>query len=531
MAGLICLIYADTIKKLDALVNMVNRAGIQFQKISRALSDENPAELCMQYQPNLVIIDIGASSNRVIHLMQAFRKADQLLHMVVSVDYRRFTFAHEDMDLEAVDFVSNPVQEEILTESLKRFVDRHEEMRKEKTSVVSLQKLLNEHIPIIRQHYLSMLMRRTMPAEEEVLQKFQTLQIDCAGPYYVVAVMRLSNERINENFEAVSFLVLSTMKAMLKAAGFQVYIFFDSIFRVNCLIGLENQEMEPMIEEVLNHFSARVYDLIGLLPVIGVGHTVTTTMQIHQSYLAAEDALQYYRTDEMENVILFRNIGAMFSRQRSLDRSIDQLVMMFGSQRLEELERYLTQRILNWDNKDAEGLKEFSIKYAMRLFVRAEKMGMNVAEFPIIPQMMFRLYNVSAPKEVLEILLQLTKLPFSMEQKADMTGNHLIDMACQYLSEHLAEKDLDLAAVSDYVGLSRVYFCKLFHKNLGINFGTYLRIQRIEKAKQLLMETNLKAYEIADIVGFASPKYFSSVFKQSTGLTPLEYQKRQSLEK
>ena len=48
---------------------------------------------------------------------------------------------------------------------------------------------------------------------------------------------------------------------------------------------------------------------------------------------------------------------------------------------------------------------------------------------------------------------------------------------------------------------------------------------RIEKAKQLLMTTNLKMFEISSDVGFSHAKYFGQVFKQEVGLTPVEYQR------
>ena len=48
---------------------------------------------------------------------------------------------------------------------------------------------------------------------------------------------------------------------------------------------------------------------------------------------------------------------------------------------------------------------------------------------------------------------------------------------------------------------------------------------RIEKAKQLLITTNLKVFEISNAVGFSHAKYFGQVFKQEVGKTPVEFQK------
>ena len=103
--------------------------------------------------------------------------------------------------------------------------------------------------------------------------------------------------------------------------------------------------------------------------------------------------------------------------------------------------------------------------------------------------------------------------------------NHLLRTAKEYVRDHLADETLNLERVSNHVGLSRVYFCKLFHQLEGISFNAYLKKMRIEKAKQLLMTTNLKIFEISSDVGFSHAKYFGQVFKQEVGQTPAQYQK------
>ena len=104
-------------------------------------------------------------------------------------------------------------------------------------------------------------------------------------------------------------------------------------------------------------------------------------------------------------------------------------------------------------------------------------------------------------------------------------SNHLLSMAKEYVRDHIADDRLNLEAVSNHVGLSRVYFCKLFHQMEGISFSAYLKTIRIEKAKQLLMTTNLKIFEVSSAVGFSHAKYFGQVFKQEVGQTPVEFQK------
>jgi two-component system response regulator YesN len=71
--------------------------------------------------------------------------------------------------------------------------------------------------------------------------------------------------------------------------------------------------------------------------------------------------------------------------------------------------------------------------------------------------------------------------------------------------------------------VSRSYLSFLFKHELGVNFSSFLAETRINQAKNLLSQTNMKIYEIAEDVGFDSPYYFSKVFKEVSGLTCKEF--------
>ena len=58
-----------------------------------------------------------------------------------------------------------------------------------------------------------------------------------------------------------------------------------------------------------------------------------------------------------------------------------------------------------------------------------------------------------------------------------------------------------------------------------IDFSNYVKNYRISKAKELLVGTNLKLYEVAEKVGYSDPKYFSRIFKEITGQLPTEYRR------
>ena len=98
----------------------------------------------------------------------------------------------------------------------------------------------------------------------------------------------------------------------------------------------------------------------------------------------------------------------------------------------------------------------------------------------------------------------------------------VITRAREYIHEHQAE-ELSLAQIAKAVNTSTFYFCKLFKKVTGINFTDYVSRVRVEKAKNLLLNPNLRVSEIAFEVGFQSLTHFNRIFKKILGQSPTQY--------
>jgi AraC-like DNA-binding protein/ligand-binding sensor protein len=101
----------------------------------------------------------------------------------------------------------------------------------------------------------------------------------------------------------------------------------------------------------------------------------------------------------------------------------------------------------------------------------------------------------------------------------------VINRAKQFIREHHTE-DLSLGQVAAAVHTSTFYFCKLFRKVTGTTFTEFVSRTRIEKAKNLLLNPNLRISEIAYEVGFQSLTHFNRVFKKVMGESPTDYRGR-----
>ena len=93
-----------------------------------------------------------------------------------------------------------------------------------------------------------------------------------------------------------------------------------------------------------------------------------------------------------------------------------------------------------------------------------------------------------------------------------------------YIDAHLAQ-NLKLENLAQLLDMSQFHFSRLFKQSLGISPYQYLIQQRVERAKQLLKQTDKSIVEIAFDCGFSSHSHLSKQFRQFTGITPKAYRK------
>ena len=91
----------------------------------------------------------------------------------------------------------------------------------------------------------------------------------------------------------------------------------------------------------------------------------------------------------------------------------------------------------------------------------------------------------------------------------------------RYVQSHLSSVSLLKAA--DHMQMNPAYLSRYFKEKTGENFVDYCKAVKLEKARRLLRETNMKIYEIAYELGYSNAQHFSTVFRENEGMTPLEY--------
>lgn len=132
------------------------------------------------------------------------------------------------------------------------------------------------------------------------------------------------------------------------------------------------------------------------------------------------------------------------------------------------------------------------------------------------------------PGSYREAFGQITQVLSQIQRSVkDYKSSHsqLLDRVTRYLDQHFSDPNLTMDQVADESGITKPYLSRFFKEKMGINFNQYLLDLRMQKAKDLLRDGEATVGEIARLAGFGSVRSFNRGFKQSTGISPREFQR------
>ncbi len=137
-------------------------------------------------------------------------------------------------------------------------------------------------------------------------------------------------------------------------------------------------------------------------------------------------------------------------------------------------------------------------------------------------------YNYNCDGEKLEKIRDLDRSRQVQSDALSPAYSKTVEKSLAYIRSHY-KQNLSLEEICSHVAVSKNYFCYLFKREVGVSLWNYLTKIRLEQAKKLLEESEMKTYEISDAVGYDNPNYFSKVFKKFCHMSPNEYRRQQGL--
>lgn len=146
---------------------------------------------------------------------------------------------------------------------------------------------------------------------------------------------------------------------------------------------------------------------------------------------------------------------------------------------------------------------------------------------------LLRFRNIYQFSQIDELMEELTGWMIGFHEKIDTEfddyrNKSRMEQAVAYIQENYAT-DLNMAVVSNHVSMNYSLFSYAFKEYTGKNFVNYLKELRVNEAKRLLAETDLRVIEISQRVGYENEKHFMKIFKSVSGVSPTEYRKNMQM--
>lgn len=122
-------------------------------------------------------------------------------------------------------------------------------------------------------------------------------------------------------------------------------------------------------------------------------------------------------------------------------------------------------------------------------------------------------------------LLRSSSTMQSVNERTGRLGAWQTKRAISFLMEHI-ESDIGLKDIAAHVGLSPYHFNRTFKRTVGVSPHRYLLLRRIERAKELLVQSTMTIGEVAARVGYDDPNQLARLFRQELHISPSGYRRR-----
>jgi two-component system response regulator YesN len=269
---------------------------------------------------------------------------------------------------------------------------------------------------------------------------------------------------------------------------------------------------------------------------IGIGDPVDDIDAIHKSYKQSLEALKYKLVMGGNSILTQEDITSDPSPQfyklfAMTDSMVDSVKLLDADKVKLQVHRWF--EAFADHNVQPEMIIQLIVQCLMKAATVAAEIGVDAED--IIPkQQMDELLDQYEQLEQLEqftVQSMINLISRIKEKRSGREHNPVIDQVMTYIGQNYMRSDLSLNLLSSEFKISVSYLSKLFKEQEEINFIDYLMEIRMNKAKDLLAQTDEKVRDIAEFIGYANVNSFVRIFKKVTGLTPTEYRERTQAKK
>jgi two-component system, response regulator YesN len=452
--------------------------------------------------------------------------------VVILSGYDEFNYAQAAIRNNVFDYILKPVTSRDLTALLAKIKAKLDSDRRSRDDETALKKKADRSGDLLRERGLAELLAggsnapsaaAAMPSRSavEAMLGFDPQPFACAA--IVVERDRATRETVlqDDRAENLGELLERALRQARRSAAF-----FPAEGQGAALV------FELGIERCAQAAEAAAWALLGSRAGlrVGIGRAYAQWIDASRSYAEAMSALAYRLVRESSRPFLYVQAGEEREALAELKSREERLclgVRTGAVARVPELARLYLEAL------GAADLSPQRVRHeALALFSRArdELAGIGVSSAMLSTKLANDYYrfaeSLDSPDAISAALVRLSEVAAEALETSSLHEPEwkILDIK-EYVARHYADKGLSIGKVAGRLTISESYLSKLLRRRLGISFVEYLSDYRIERARELLASSDMMSYEVAEAVGYPDARYFASIFKRRTGMTPSEYRK------
>lgn len=475
---------------------------------------------------DILVTDIRMPNMTGLELAQRALAAQEKLRIIFVSGYQDFGYVKQAIALNACSYVLKPMDDAELIDALNKV--RRELDRDKEQQITELAYL--QMVPMFKNQYLLQLLEKAY--EDVPFDVFnKEYQIDEVNWPARVALLELDHdvsEQLNQSEGRVKKSIMDAFFSRLETLLEEQYIHYVCRVTDRRSAILMNDESErAAVVQILEQLKIKFPFSV----TVGISNAASKVQDLHPAYLQAVAALDYKMFRGKGKWIPYGDVPSEDIRDaENIFIQLDSLLSAMTNYELVRVHDELEALSLL-----ASSLRsKFTIRnFAMYIILKLDEHlhTMNEDLFEILDMERKNLDIVLQFETLDDIFLWLRRRVYEISEhlhnKKRSKNGRLIQEIVEDVRGRLNES-ITLRDIANRFSFSPNYLGLLFKEETGQNFSDYVIAMRMEKARDLLVNTKLKIYEIASQAGYQYLPYFSRQFKDTYGMTPLEYRRTHS---
>ncbi|MFD0714553.1 response regulator [Paenibacillus sp. GCM10027626] len=525
----------------DGLLQEMDWTACGFVVSGTAENGKDALELAESLDPDIVITDINMPFMNGLELTEQLKKLNPLLKLIILTGYDEFDYARQAVRLNVDEYLLKPFSIETLKELLIRIRNIIEEEMMQREDIRRLQEHYRTSLPMLGESFLASLLTRKLP-KAVILDKTKRYGLRLSGEAYVVAVAALhpaeeessgasgQSLRASGDVDLMLHAMLNIAQEIWEAQQFgNVFVHQDTLVLIAG--GDGDDSWYTRLQDTLQNVLRSIEHYLKLSVTIGMGSVATEATHLKNSFTDALLALDYRLVYGSGKIINISDVENRDGEKLGLDELKEQaLIRSLRVGTTEELYNAVHAIFAElYDSSCAySDMQVYLLEVVTTVLRTAKDAGVQLDTlFGTGFQLQTEIFKFAGLQEMQAGFYEIcSRIMSHIATRRQFTYKELVNKAIRFTKENYMDPALSIQKVCAYLHISANYFSGVFKKEVRSTYGQYLMGIRMEAAKELLRSTELKAYEIAEKVGFTEPNYFSFCFKKGAGVSPKEYRSR-----